>query len=60
MEDKTLLLTASDMALVSSTSVQPPRKRKRPKGPNPLSVKKKAMQASMASGKQSLEVSFRK
>ncbi|KAG5644727.1 hypothetical protein DXG03_007856 [Asterophora parasitica] len=43
MEEKTLLPTASDMTLVgSSTSTELPKKKKRgPKGPNPLSVKKK-------------------
>ncbi|KAG6911828.1 hypothetical protein DXG01_000075 [Tephrocybe rancida] len=44
MEEQTLHPSASDLTLVgSSTSVEPPprKKKKGPKGPNPLSVKKK-------------------
>ncbi|KAF8078441.1 Fcf1-domain-containing protein [Lyophyllum atratum] len=42
MEEKALQPTTSDMALVGpSTSTEPIRKKKGPKGPNPLSVKKK-------------------
>ncbi|KAF5377531.1 hypothetical protein D9615_005249 [Tricholomella constricta] len=43
VEEKALHPSASDMTLVGpSTSTEPPRKKKKgPKGPNPLSVKKK-------------------
>ncbi|KAG5654740.1 hypothetical protein H0H81_003748 [Sphagnurus paluster] len=42
MEEKTLQPSSSDITFVGpSTSTVPPRKKKGPKGPNPLSVKKK-------------------
>ncbi|KAG6845979.1 hypothetical protein H0H87_011027 [Tephrocybe sp. NHM501043] len=42
MEEKALHPSASDLTLVGpSTSTEIPKKRKGPKGPNPLSVKKK-------------------
>ena len=41
-EDQKLHATAPDLALVGpSTAAEQPRKRKGPKGPNPLSMKKK-------------------
>jgi U3 small nucleolar RNA-associated protein 23 len=46
MEEQSLHPTASDMNLVSSTATPPiARKKKGPKGPNPLSVKKKKVSA---------------
>ena len=41
-EELALRPTAPDLALVPPTVPEPPRKRRGPKGPNPLSVKKKA------------------
>jgi len=43
-EERTLHATLPELKSVSpSTSSQPPRKKKGPKGPNPLSVKKKKL-----------------
>ncbi|GLB36325.1 putative fcf1 [Lyophyllum shimeji] len=42
MEEKAMQPKAADLTLVGpSTAAEPPRKKKGPKGPNPLSVKKK-------------------
>jgi len=47
MEEQSLHPTASDLNLVSSTATPPiaKKKKKGPKGPNPLSVKKKKVSA---------------
>jgi U3 small nucleolar RNA-associated protein 23 len=41
VEEQALHPTPSDLALVPTTTAELPRKKKGPKGPNPMSVKKK-------------------
>ncbi|KAK0246063.1 Fcf1-domain-containing protein [Armillaria nabsnona] len=50
-EEESLHPTAPDIALVGPSSDQPPKKRKGPKGPNPLSVKKKKVDNPPTKGK---------
>ncbi|KAK0208575.1 Fcf1-domain-containing protein [Desarmillaria ectypa] len=50
-EEESLHPTAPDIALVGPSSDPPPKKRKGPKGPNPLSVKKKKVDNPPTKGK---------
>lgn len=52
-EEEALHPTASDIALVGPSSDPTPKKRKGPKGPNPLSVKKKKIEILPTTGKNS-------